>query len=129
VNAFLAKALFDLLVAGHDGGFVSTVPEYGVRPRFVGQLEERLRRGAAPDDQSRAALAQRGFQLTQGLMQPPLRRGAGGPGDFFFRRPNEYRENRSSARRRSVQRGVVGQPQIQTKPNQRGLIAHLLCHA
>ena len=115
------ERLLDLRVAGDHRRLVAAVPDDPARPALLRDRPEHLERAAAADHQRGPGLRQRRGELLERVVEPPPRRGAWRPRLLLVGCPDEHRHDRAAGRR-GGEGGVVVEPEVVAKPDDRGAV-------
>ena len=111
------ERVLDHRVARDRRRFVQAIPEYGFDIELGGQLLQFGKAWAAPDDQAGTGLLQVAGKRAQRTVQPRLRGRPRLPGLFLARRMDIDGYRREAGVECGLQRRVVGQAQVSSKPD------------
>src|SRR5690606_20170971 len=114
-----AQRLLDPGIAAFDGRLIATVPVHRLRVTHRRQRAQDLEAGAGMDAQPRSPLAQRRIQRQQRAVSPGIRRPARSPVTLFLRCMDIDADRRLAGIERSLQRRVVGKPEVVAEPDDR----------
>ena len=113
----LAQRCLDVRVALDERRIVEPVPVDPPGAGLACDVEQRLERTAPAQAQSPAAGPQRRIQRREALVQPPTARAAGRPVAVLPGGVHVQRDHVPRLRAGRAQRGVVGQAQVATEPD------------